>query len=98
MEVSGMVTNVMLAAFATVGVIEVVKNFLTTEKKWMYSLIMIPLSLACYAAAEFLPTWVIGGILTIGVTQECYQIIIQSVTSIVKGMAQKLGGEKQNEQ
>lgn len=89
--------SVIISAFATVGIIEVIKNFLKTEKTWLYSLIMIPLSVGCYFASECCPKWVIGGILTIGVTQECYQIIIQSVNNVVKNVIGKMGGNKDGE-
>lgn len=92
MEIDVLLQNVTIAAFACVGLIEVVKNFLKTEKKWIFSLIMIPLSVACYFACVCLPGWVIGGVLTIGVTQLCYQTIVQTFQAVVKMFGNKAAG------
>lgn len=89
MEIDVLLQNVVIAAFACVGLIEVVKNFLKTEKKWIFSLIMIPLSVACYFACVCLPGWVIGGVLTVGVTQLCYQTIVQTFQAVVKMVGNK---------
>lgn len=61
MNYSDLMPQVVISAFATVGLIEVIKNFIKTEKKWIFSLIMIPLSIGTYFAAVCLPVWVIGG-------------------------------------
>lgn len=92
MEIDIILQNVVISAFACVGLIEVVKNFLKTEKKWIFSLIMIPLSVVCYFACVKLPSWVIGGILTIGVTQLCYQTIVQTFQAVVKKIGNKATG------
>lgn len=81
--------NVIMASFATVGIIETVKNFLKTERKWIYALIMIPFSVLCFFIAVKCPSWVIGGILTIGVTQLCYDTIIQTIKNMVKKISEK---------
>ena len=93
MNYSELTTQVVISSIATVGLIEVFKNFFNTKRKWIYSLIMIPLSIGTYFATVCLPVWVIGGILTVGVTQECYQVIIQSVQSVVHSVTNKMGGE-----
>lgn len=94
MNYSELMTQVVIAAIATVGLIEVIKNFLKTEKKWIFSLIMLPLSVGTYFAMVKLPVWVIGGILTIGVTQECYQVIVQSIQNLVNSVTDRVTGEK----
>lgn len=90
MNYSDLMSQVVIAAIATVGLIEVLKNFIKTEKKWVYSLIMIPLSIGTYFAVLYLPPWVIGGILTVGVTQECYQVIIQSLQNLVNAQTKSM--------
>lgn len=97
MEYSELMTQVVISSVATVGLIEVLKNFIKTEKKWIYAVIMIPLSIGCYAAVLYLPPWVIGGILTVGVTQECYQVIIQSVQNIFKSVSNKVSSNEKKE-
>lgn len=94
MNYEALMTQVVIASIATVGLIEVVKNFLRTERKWIYSLIMIPMSIGTYFACVCLPVWVIGGIITIGVTQLCYQTIIQTIQNVVKMFTNKVSGEK----
>lgn len=93
MNYSELMTQVVISSIATVGLIEVLKNFIKTEKKWIFSLIMIPLSIGTYFAAVCLPVWVIGGILTVGVTQECYQVIIQSLQNVVNSVTNKFSGK-----
>lgn len=84
--------NVFVAALATVGIVELLKNFLKTEKKWIYALIMIPLSVGCFLASIYLPKAVIGSLLTVGIVQDCYQLLIQSIKSVIKGITEKAGG------
>lgn len=76
--------NVVIASFGCVGLIEVLKNFIKTEKKWIFSLIMIPLSVGCYALTLYDKAWAIGGVLTIGMTQLCYQTIVQTFQMVIK--------------
>lgn len=78
-----------MASFATVGIIETVKNFLKTDKKWIYALIMIPFSVLCFLASIKCPPYVIGSILTIGITQLCYDTIIQTMKNIVNKISEK---------
>ena len=47
--------RVLAASFATVGVVEAIKNFWKTERKIFYAVLMIPLSCACYVSVELLP-------------------------------------------
>lgn len=94
MNYSELMVQVVIASIGTVGLVEVIKNFLKTEKKWIFSLIMIPLCVGTYFAAVCLPSWVIGGIITIGVTQLCYQTIIQTIQNVVKVVTNRVSGEK----
>lgn len=82
--------KIFTAAFATVGIEEFIKNFLKTEKSWVYALLMIPLSIGSYFSIEALPVWVIGSLLTIGCVQICYQTIIQGFKAIIEGVANKI--------
>lgn len=87
--------KVFTAAFATVGIEEFIKNFLKTKKTWVYALLMIPLSIGSYFSVEVLPMWVIGGLLTIGCVQICYQTIVQGFRAIIENLARKIGdGDK----
>lgn len=82
--ISELISKITMAAFATVGLIEFLKNFLKTEKKWIYSIIMPFVAIGCYLAAEYLPIGIIGGLLTIGSVQIGYQVIIQGFQKIIK--------------
>lgn len=87
--------KVFTAAFATVGIEEFIKNFLKTKKKWVYALLMIPLSIGSYFSVEVLPMWIIGGVLTIGCVQISYQTIVQGFKIIIKNLARRIGsGDK----
>lgn len=89
---SQLILKICVAAFATVGIEEYIKNFLKTEKTKIYALIMIPLSLGCFFAIEKLPIWVIGGLLTVGCVQIAYQTIIQGFKAIIDSLVDKLKG------
>ncbi|MGN0757033.1 hypothetical protein [Treponema sp.] len=87
--------KVFTAAFATVGIEEFIKNFLKTKKTWVYALLMIPLSIGSYFSVEVLSMWVIGGLLTIGCVQICYQTIVQGFKAIIENLARRIGsGDK----
>lgn len=88
--------KVFTAAFATVGIEEFIKNFLKTEKTWIYAILMFPLSVASYFSVERLPLWVIGSLLTVGCVQICYQTIVQGFKAVIEGLSNKIkdkGGE-----
>lgn len=89
------IKNVFIASFATVGIVETAKNFIKTEKKWIYALVMIPMAIGCYAASVLAPSWVIGGLLTVGVTQLGYQTIVQVLNNFIKKFSEKKLEEKQ---
>lgn len=96
-----LIKEVLIASFACVGLMETIKNFLKLEKKWIYSLIMIPLAVCCYLACLYLPEWVIGSLFTISITQLCYQGIKNTYEILVKNFAYKATGsvvEKINEE
>lgn len=96
---SQLLLKVFIASFATVGIEEYAKNFLKTEKTFVYALLMLPLAVMCYFAAEKLPVWVIGSLLTVGCVQVCYQTIVQGFKALIEGFSSKLkgkSGEKQN--
>lgn len=92
--------NVVLAACACVGLIETLKSFIKTEKKWLYAVIMIPLAVGCYASVLYLPAWVIGSALTVAVCQIGYQTIVQTFQAVIKMIGKKaagVGGPLENE-
>ena len=92
MEIDVLLQNVTIAAFACVGLIETLKSFFKTEKKWIYAVVMIPLSVGCYFAVLYLPPWVIGGMLTIAACQIGYQTIVQTFHALVKMIGNKAAG------
>lgn len=84
MEIENLLQNVVVAAFATVGLIEFLKNFIKVEKKWIYALLMIPISALCFFFCITEKEWGIGAMLTVGITQLCYQTIVQTMQGLVK--------------
>ncbi len=86
--------RVLAAAFATVGVVEWLKNFFEPKKKQCYALVMLPLAIGCYMAVELLPMWVIGGLLTVGCVQLCYQTLVQGFTAIVASATEKVSSRE----
>ena len=92
MEIDVLLQNVTIAAFACVGLIETLKSFFKTEKKWLYAVIMIPLAVGCYASVLYLPAWVIGSALTVAACQIGYQTIVQTFHALVKMIGNKAAG------
>lgn len=83
MDYTEIVKNIIFAAIATVGLEEWLKNFIKTDKTWIYALIMMPLSVGSYCVCEYCPPAIIGSVITIGVVQICYQLIIQLLKKMI---------------
>lgn len=75
---------VLVAAVETVGLIEVMKKFITFKKGWIYTTIMIPLAFACATAYVYLPTVITAGILAVCVSQIFYRNVLQALEGLVK--------------
>ena len=78
------IVKAIIAAIAGVGLMEWIKNFIKTEKTWIFSLIMPVIAVGCYCSIEYLPIGVFGSIMTIGIMQINYQVLIQGIQKIVK--------------
>lgn len=89
-EVSKLIMKILIASFGAAGIIEYLKNFIKTNKSWVYSLIMPVVAVGCYCASEYLPVSVIGSIMTIGCVQLNYQVIVQGFQKITKAMISKI--------
>lgn len=83
-EFSAYIIKAVISAIAGVGFMEWIKNFIKTEKTWIYSLIMPFVAIGCFCAIEYLPIGVFGSIMTIGIMQINYQLLIQGIQKIVK--------------
>lgn len=92
-EMGTLILKVIIASFSTVGLMEYLKNFLKTEKTWIYSLLMPVFGIGCFLACEYLPIGVIGGLLTIGCVQLDYQVIIQGFKKVINKSINKIDGE-----
>lgn len=90
-ELTGLAIKIGLAGFGAVGVMEWLKNFFKFKKTWVYALVMPVFAVGCYAAVHFLPPYVIGAILTVGVVQLNYQVIIQGFKAVIKALLSKAG-------
>jgi len=91
-EIKIIILKVIVASFGTVGIVEYLKNFIKTEKKWIYSIIMPFVAVGSFYACEILPIPVIGSILTIGSVQLDYQIIVQGFKKTIEKYTNKIGG------
>ena len=79
-----------ISALAGVGLMEWLKNFIKTEKTWIYSAIMPVIAIGCFLSIEYLPIGVFGSIMTIGIMQVDYQLLIQGIQKIVKSKITKI--------
>ena len=84
------IVKALIAALAGVGLMEWIKNFIKTEKTWIYSLIMPVIAIGCFVSIEYLPIGVFGSIMTIGNMQINYQLLIQGIQKIVKSKIGKI--------
>ena len=73
-----------ISALAGVGLMEWLKNFIKTEKTWIYSALMPVIAIGCFCSIEYLPIGVFGSIMTIGIMQIDYQLLIQGIQEVVK--------------
>lgn len=78
------IIKAVISALAGVGLMEWLKNFIKTEKSWVFSLIMPFVAVGCFCAIEYLPIGVFGSIMTIGVMQVGYQVLIQGIQKILQ--------------
>ena len=78
------IIKAVISALAGVGLMEWIKNFIKTEKTWIYSLIMPVIAIGCFLSIEYLPIGVFGSIMTIGIMQLNYQVLVQGIQKIVK--------------
>lgn len=90
-DMGNLILKVIISSFSTVGIVEYLKNFIKTEKKWIYSLIMPVIAIGCYLACEYLPIGVIGAILTVGCVQLDYQVIVQGFKKAIDKSVDKIG-------
>lgn len=79
-----------ISALAGVGLMEWLKNFIKTEKTWIYSIIMPVIAVICFCSIEYLPIGVFGSIMTIGIMQIDYQLLVQGIQQIVKLKLKKI--------
>ena len=91
-DVSTLILKIVVAAFASTGILEYSKNFLKTTKTWIYSLLMPIFAVGCYCACEFLPVAVVGSLLTVGTVQLNYQIIVQGFKKVINSAVSKVSG------
>ena len=73
-----------IAAVETVGIIEVMKKFITFKKGWKYTLIMIPLAFICSFVYLYLPIAVTAGILAVCISKMYYKNVLQVLEGLVK--------------
>ena len=85
--------QVLIAAVAVVGVMEFIKNFIPV-KPVLYAVFTLALSTFAFFAIVYLPVWVIGSLLTLGCVQMGYEIFIQGVREILRGVARYLSQPK----
>jgi hypothetical protein len=92
MDLKKLFVLAVVAAFATVGTMETLKNFIKIKKHtWIYAAVMIPLAALCFWMAYALPLWAIGMLLAVGISQLCYQTIVQAIKALVEKVANKAG-------
>ena len=78
------IIKAVISALAGVGLMEWLKNFIKTNKTWIYSIIMPIIAIGCFCSIEYLPIGVFGSIMTVGIMQINYQLLIQGIQKIVK--------------
>lgn len=84
------IIKAVIASLAGVGLMEWLKNFIKTEKSWVYSLVMPFIAVGCFCAIEYLPTGVFGSIMTVGIMQIDYQLLIQGIQKLVSSKIDKI--------
>ncbi len=93
-EIATLITKIIISAFAATGLIEFLKNIIKSSKTWIFTIIMPFIAAGCFCICQFLPAAVIGSILTIGMVQLCYQVLVQGFKKIVSAFLDKVSSEK----
>jgi len=70
---------VLAASFAAIGVIEYVKGFFKEAPGKAWRLLLPALCVLFSALGALLPSWVMGGVLALALSQVGYDIIISTV-------------------
>ena len=70
---------VLMGAVIVVGIMQWLKTFLKEKPSWMWGAISLVLSFAVAAVMQFLPSWILLGMLVMSVGQLGYENIIQLV-------------------
>lgn len=83
-EILTFVIKAVVSALAGVGLMEWLKNFIKTGKTWVFSIIMPLISAGCFFSIEYLPTGVFGSLMTMGIMQMNYQVLVQGIQKIIK--------------
>ena len=92
------IIKAVISALAGVGLMEWLKNFIKTSKTWIYSLIMPVIAIGCFCSIEYLPIGVFGSIMTVGIMQINYQLLIQGIQKVVKSKINSIANsEVENE-
>lgn len=89
-EIGQLLLKVIVSAFGAAGIIEYLKNFIKTENKIVYALIMPFVSVGCFVATYYLPPVVIGSIIAVGAVQLDYQIIVQGFHKLINKSVDKI--------
>lgn len=89
-DVISLILKVIVSSLGAVGLIEWLKNFIKTEKKIIWAILMPIVAAATYIACELLPIAVIGSILTTGSVQLNYQILVQGFKKVFNDKLKKI--------
>ncbi len=86
----GFLLKVVAAGFAAVGIEEWLKNFFKPKNAAWYALLMLPLAVGSFFAAEMLPPVALGSLLTIGAVQICYETLVQGFRAVIERISRKM--------
>lgn len=70
---------VLMGAVIVVGILQFLKTFLKEKKSWVWGTVSFGLSFIVAAVMQFLPSWILLGMLVLSVSQLGYENIVQLV-------------------
>lgn len=89
-----LIKEVAVAAIATVGFTQFLKNFFRNKPLSgnVWALVMVALAVTFTLADEFLPEWVTVAVLTVVVSQLFYETIFSALAALVNAVADRAKG------
>ena len=77
---------IILVAIATVGLVQWIKGLLPKAPRWIWAIAAVFLAFGLSAMATYIDRWVLLAAAALAAAQLCYELIVQAIPQLVKGI------------